>query len=214
MSYTKQKIIIRKAIVQYKRALHNASDQDRLNIIESIVYNQRLLKAISELDVTQTYEVSRENLPTLGKLRMIIEKDLKDEYNRFKNDADQSDVDLKRLTLKEAFLEYYNNLNYDYDTIIVDFESDMTLRRDDQDVDKSDFDLAPNKNEIYQRWMEKLNRYVREKRLSEHEYDEAYERGIPQGGAFEKQLDRYRKDIMQKLWQDYYQQRKDQWKIQ
>jgi len=214
MSHTKQKVIIRKAIVQYKRALKGASIEERYDIINAISYNQNLLKAISDVETDQTYEVPQQNLPTLGKLRMIIEKDLKDEYNKYRNDADQSDIDLKRLTLKESFLEYYNDLNYDYDTTIVDFESDMTLRRDDQDVDKSDFDLAPNKNEIYQRWMEKLNRYVREKKLSEYEYDEAYERGIPQGGAFEKQLDRYRKDIMQKLWQDYYQQRKDQWKIQ
>lgn len=210
MSHTKQKIIIRKAIAQYKKALMSASPAERTKLVHAIHYNQRLLNAMSDAN----YQVSKQDLPTLGKLRMVIEKDLKDEYNRYINDANQSDVDLKRLALKEAFLEYYNNLDYSYDTTIVDFESDMTLRRDDKDVDKTDIDLAPNKNEIYQMWMNKLNRYVRENRLSNYEYDEAAERGIPQGGAFEKQLDRYRKDIMQQLWQDYYQQRKDQWKIQ
>ena len=74
--------------------------------------------------------------------------------------------------------------------------------------------IAPNKNKIYEIWMEKLNRYVREGKLGEQEYDESSERGTPQGGAFEKQLDRYRKEVMQQLWQDYYNQRKDQWKTQ
>jgi len=145
-------------------------------------------------------------LPNFGKLKMILEKELEDERKRFDGDHHQSDNDIKRLALKEAVLEYYNDLGYDPETIAVDYEGDMTLRRDDQDVDKSDFDFAPNKSEIYQRWMDKLKRYITEQRLSDAEFDEAADRGIPQGGAFEKQLDRYRKDFVKSMWQDYYQQ--------
>jgi hypothetical protein len=219
MSYTKQKIIIRKAISQFKKALKNANAEERYNIVRIIAYNENLLKQLSEVKLpgssSTTYvEPPTKDMPTLGKLRMIIEKDFKDEEQKFANDPNQSDVDLKRLALKAAFFEYYNDLEYPPDTIIVDHESDMTLRRDNQEIDKTDFDFAPNKNEIYKRWIEKLSRYIREGRLGIEEYDEAIERGIPQGGAFEKQLDRYRKDVMRQLWQDYYEQREDQWKIQ
>jgi len=219
MSCTKHKIIIRKAISQFKKALKNASAGERHSIIYAIAYNENLLKQLTESELpgspnTVYVEPPTKDLPTLGKLRMIIEKDFKNEQQRFINDPNQSDIDLKRLALKSAFFEYYNDLEYPPDTIIVDYESDMTLRRDDQEIDKTDFDFAPNKNEIYRIWVEKLNRYVREGRLGTEEYDEAIERGIPQGGAFEKQLDRYRKDVMRQLWQDYYEQRKDQWKIQ
>lgn len=210
MSYTKQKIIIRKAISQFKRSLKNAPLNKRHDIIFAISYNEGLLK---ELENTEN-ELDFSNIPTLGKLRMVIEKDLKGEQQKFINDPNQSDTDLKRLALKAAFLEYYNDLEYSPDTPVVDYESDMTLRRDNKETDRTDFDFAPNKNKIYSRWMEKLNRYVREGRLGPEEYDEAVERGIPQGGAFEKQLDRYRKDIMQQLWQDYYKQRKNIWKTQ
>lgn len=221
MSYIKQKIIIRKAIIQFKRALRDVEQYKRYDIINAITYNENLLKKIisSETELPgapgEIYvEPVQEELPTIGKLRMVIEKDFKDEQQRFVNDPAQSDVDLKRLALKSAFLDYYNDLECPPDTVIVDYQSDMTLRRDDQEVDSTDFDFAPNKDEIYRKWIEKLNRHVREGRLGIQEYDESVERGIPQGGAFEKQLDRYRKEIMQQLWQDYYQQRKDQWKIQ
>ena len=196
-----QKISIRKIIVLCKRALKYATSGDaRSEIIDVMNYNKNLLNS--------TDPNLNADLPTFGKFKMIIEKDLEEEQRRFDNDFTKSDVDLKRLALKQSFLEYYNNLNYAPDIPIADFESDMTLRRDDKDVDKTDYDFAPNKNEIYGLWIEKLNRYIREEKLNKNEYDEAVDRGTPQGGAFEKQLDRYRKDIMQKLWQDYHKQRK------
>jgi hypothetical protein len=204
----KQKIIIRKAIAQFKRALLYADYNERHDLLHAISYNEELLR--NELPGTSMIvNEEKAELPTFGKLKMVIEKDLEQELERYNNDYNKSDVDLKRLALKSAFFDYYNNLDYGPETEIVGYESDMTLRRDNKELEKTDFNFAPNKNEIYQRWMEKLNRYVRENKLKEHEYDESYSRGIPQGGAFEKQLDRYRKQIMQKLWQDYYQQRKD-----
>jgi len=139
----------------------------------------------------------------LGKLRLIIEKDLKAEQHRLENDPAQSANDLKRLALKSSVYEYYMDLDYDPDITAVDYYGAMILRRDDKEVDETDFDLAPNKNNIYSRWMEKLSRLIRENRLSKAEYDESVERGTPQGGAFEKQLDRYRKDFMKQLWQSY-----------
>ena len=45
-------------------------------------------------------------------------------------------------------------------------------------------------------------------RLSPEEYNEAEQRGIPQGGAFEKMLDRYREEFITKLWQKHYEENK------
>lgn len=210
----RKKISIRKAIVRYLHMLKNATT-NKAELIKNIRMNQRKLKALSYAEMgielpgaplQSAPTTPTRALPNLGKLRMILEKELKEEETRFNNDAHQSDNDIKRLALKEAVLEYYNDIQCDPETIIVDFEGDMTLRRDNQETDKSDFDFAPNKSEIYKKWMDKLGKYIREQKLSDAEYDEATDRGIPQGGAFEKQLDRYRKDFVKRIWQDYYQQ--------
>jgi len=186
------KVALRKQIARYKRLLPSSGTSLRRILIEAI---SDATKKVAFFDPR--------GLPVLGKFRLIVEKDLKEERRRLENDPTPSENDLKRLALKESFYEYYMDLNYDYETPVVDYYGAMNLRRDDQDVDMSDFDFAPNKNEIYQRWMDKLSRYIREERLSDAEFDEAAERGTPQGGAFEKQLDRYRQDIMKQMWQSY-----------
>jgi hypothetical protein len=193
-----KKILIRKANSFLKKILFK-DNINRDKVIQSMSYNEGLMK--------EEEEFIQRPLPTFGKLKMVIEKDLKEELNRYQNDYNKSDTDLKRLALKSAFLDYYNELDYDPETTIVDYYGDMTLKRDNVEEDNTDFNFAPNKNKIYQIWMGKLERYVRDNKLSESELDEAAFRGIPQGGAFEKQLDRYRKEIMQQLWQDFYKQR-------
>ena len=190
------KIIIRKKIARYKRLLSISSGNERLYIIKII---SKLLKKIAFNEA----ELANIALPTLGKIRLVIEKDLKAEQHRLENDPAPSPNDLKRLALKSSVYEYYMDLNYNPDIVAVDYYGAMILRRDDKEVDKTDFDLAPNKNDIYNRWMEKLSRLIRENSLSKAEFDESIERGTPQGGAFEKQLDRYRKDFMKQLWQSY-----------
>lgn len=190
---TKTRINLRKSIAQWRGLLVKAKDPgDRSVFIKNIKMAE---------DILDTNEISQ--LPTFGKLRLVIEEDYKDELNAFQNDYNKSDNDLKRLAMKEAFMEYYNELNYDPDTIIVEFDGAMTLRRDNQKVNTTDFDFAPNKNEIYSRWIEKLNRLVRDERLSYIDYDESADRGAPQGGAFEKMILRHNKDIMKKLWKDF-----------
>lgn len=210
-----KKVGARRAIARAKRALRGA-DANRVDLIQSISEKQHMLRvlAYAEMGVELPGAPIRvigprtpeRPLPNLGKLRMILEEELENEQNQFDNDNHQSDNDVKRLALKEAVLDFYNDLPYDPETIVVDYEGDMTLRRDNQEVDNSDYDFAPDKNDIYVRWMKKLKQYIKDFRLSEAEYDESLERGTPQGGAFEKQLDRYRKDFVRKMWQDYYQQ--------
>jgi len=219
----RRKIEIRKALARYKQIVKKSSILEREQTINKIVEAKRMLKAVHNIDLgvelpgspgNIIYEQPERPLPTMGKLRLILEEEFKKEKEIFDKDAHQSDNDLKRLALKEVVFDYYTDLPYDIDVPIADYVGCMTLRRDDQDVDKSDFDFAPNKDEIYRRWMEKLARYIRDGKLNEAEYDEAVERGTPQGGAFEKLLDRYRKEFMTKLWNDFADQEEDQWKIQ
>lgn len=186
---------IRKSIANLKRVLASASGEDRLLYIREIGWKQLLLKESN---------FEQHNLPSLGKLCLVLEKQIENESREIDAKLSASENDFKRLALKEAVYEYYMDLPYPPDTIAVDYEGDLTARRDDEDVDKTDVDLAPNKNEIYSRWMDKLSKLIRENKISEAEYDESADRGIPQGGAFEKQLDRYRQEFMNYLWQDYY----------
>jgi len=211
------KIYIRKSLARAKQELR-LPGCDRVDIINRISNYQNQLKKIADVEmgilpgtdlvVIDTVE-SPKYLPNLGKLRNILEKELEEERGKFIFDGDKSDNDIKRLVLKEAVLDYYNDLPYDFETIVVDCEDDMTLRRDDKDVDGSDYDFAPNKSDIYKRWIEKLERHIRNGHLSPAEFDEAIDRGIPQGGAFEKQLDRYRQDFVKRMWEDYYLKKED-----
>lgn len=213
-----KKISVRKALVKAKQALKNPN-ADRTKLIQEISSYQHQLRVLAYAEMgidlpgapgqVTILENPQRPLPNLGKLRMILEKELEEEKMQFDNDNHQSNNDIKRLALKEAVLDYYNELPNDFETVVVDYEGDMTLRRDNQEVDSSDHDFAPNKGDIYNRWMSKLEKYIKEQRLSDAEFDEAAERGIPQGGAFEKQLDRYRKDFVKRMWQDYYQQEED-----
>ena len=193
---THEKVAIRKKIAHYRKLLCSLKGEERYFILRAISNASKKI-AFNELGVENVA------LPTLGKLRLIIEKDLKAEQHRLENDPAPSPNDLKRLALKSAVYEYYMDLDYEPDVVAVDYFGGMTLRRDDKDVEKTDFDFAPNKNNIYNRWMDKLTRLIRENRLSKAEYDESAERGTPQGGAFEKQLDRYREEFMKQLWQSY-----------
>ena len=194
---TKHRTNIRKKIARLERM---AREEKSFDILDSVNEHKTLLKDLN--NVSNTPEDLP--LPTLGKLRLVLEKEVNEEHDKLDNDYNKSDLDYKRLALKEAVLEYYNDLNVDLDTVVVDYDTDMTLRRDDKEIEKTDFDFAPNKNNIYARWMEKLRKLVQQNKINPAEYDESIERGIPQGGAFEKQLDRYRKDFMRRLWKEHY----------
>lgn len=214
----KSKRSTRKLIAWYERQLKTCKNLEDREILINLISDLRPVNGQyqmgpellpgSEMVVVE----EPENLPTFGKLRSIIEKNYQKELDEFSNSTNNTNNDVKRLALKKVFMDYFNELDYGPEVIIVDYTGDMTLRRDDQDVDNTDFDFAPNKNKIYNMWMEELNRYARAGRLDVAELDEAAERGIPQGGAFEKQLDRHRQEIMKELWEDFYSQREDnQW---
>lgn len=208
-----EKAELRKIIARYNAKLNKAVGSDRAYFIECVANAKEKLAELIEIPGSDLVvnEIPECELPNFGKLKLVLEKEWKDEVEEFKNDYNQSDNDLKRLALKEAVYEYYLDLPYEVDVKVVDFGGAMVLRRDDNDIDGTDYDFAPNKSDIYKRWMDKLARYIRNGDLSEAEFDEASDRGIPQGGAFEKQLDRYRIDFMRRLWKEF-EERNDEWK--
>lgn len=187
------KVAIRKNIATCNKLMKNADTESKYYYITNIQIKKDILKIADKL----------ETLPNLGKLRLVLEQELKNEEADLDSKVSPSENDLKRWALKSAVYDYYMNLPYDLETVAVDYVGDLTARRDDKDVDNSDVDLAPNKNKIYNIWMEKLAKLIRDKKISQYEFDEAAERGTPQGGAFEKQLLRFRTEFMKKLWDDY-----------
>lgn len=191
------KIALRKNISNITKSLSSMDTNDRLLCLKEIRYKKHLLK-MSDFN-NMTY------MPTLGKLRLVLEKEMKKEKDELDKTLNPSPNDFKRWALKAAVYDYYMELPYSSDVVAVDYEGDMTARRDNKEFDKTNVDLAPHKNDIYNRWMDKLSKLIRENKLDISEYDEAVDRGIPQGGAFEKQLDRYRKEFMNNIWQEYYQ---------
>ena len=64
-------------------------------------------------------------------------------------------------------------------------------------------EFAPNKQAIYNIWLGKLQPKGKSDtgyKLERNDYVGIVDRGTPRGGAFEKQLDRYRRKFMAQLW--------------
>lgn len=174
-------IKIRKKIAKLKKIL--LSTDNREEIITKICELREVLKS---------------DLPTLGQFRQVIEQDVKEEQQELLTQA--TPTDLKRVALKEAIRDFYNDLAYDPESTIVDYEGSLRLRRDNKKQDITDMDFAPDYSKIYAIYMDKIQYLVRHSRLSKAEMDEQLEAGVPQGGSFERQLIRLIKDYMRKLW--------------
>lgn len=199
-----KKIQIRKHIAKLKKELKNAGLDQKFDLLQEIKRAKIEIKDLTNAPQDDIYEDRSAGipLPNLGKLRLVLEKMLDEERVSIENDPAPSPEDLKRLALKAAVLDYYNDLECEPEMSVVDKGGDLTPRRDNQDEDETDFDFAPNKNKIYSIWMDKLKNLIMRNdkyKLDDVEYDESFEKGTPQGGAFEKLLDRYRKDFMEQL---------------
>ena len=137
-----------------------------------------------------------DSMPTFSRLMDVLEQDTQSELNSLQLDRNPSDTDIERWALHAAVLEYYKLLGVDFEEVVVESYGDDLMRRD----------LAPNQEDIYIIWLRRLEEQTRsddKHRLSMDKYDEAVNRGFGRGTAFEKQLDRYREDFMQKLWQKH-----------
>ena len=199
-----KKIQIRKSIARLKKELKKADLNQKINLLQKIKQAKDEIKSLTNDAQNDIYDDRSVGipLPNLGKLRLVLEKLLNKERDSIENDPAPSPEDLKRLALKAAVLDYYNELECEPEMSVVDKGGDLTPRRDNQDEDETDFDFAPNKNKIYTKWMDKLKELIMREdkyKLDGAEYDESFDKGTPQGGAFEKLLDRYRKDFMEQL---------------
>lgn len=140
-------------------------------------------------------EVGEEMLQyyTFGKLLSVLETLLQEEQNQYINKK-PSQNDIKRWALRLALLEYYKALGVPSNTPVLDsLTSGKTIHK-----------FAPDKQAVYNIWLRKLSDLSKRddiNQVSPEEYDEAYNRGIPQGGAFERMLLRYREEFVKRLLQ-------------
>lgn len=133
-------------------------------------------------------------LPKFGNLIAILEKEVADEKTQMESKYMPSQNDLTRWALKSAVLSYYQGLNIQPDAPIVE------SRYDDRLTDA----LAPDFDVIAKIWLQKLDELKRRNdkyTLNADEVDKAESDLFDgmQGSAFEKQLDRYREEFMNKL---------------
>jgi len=212
-----QKIIARKNIAKYSKMLKKASLQDRLVIIKKIaleraildckvntfsldnftkmVHSIRQAEMAIELPGAPAENTQIAPLPqlNLGQFVSALEQDLRVEETQLQSKQAPTENDKSRWARKWSFLQYYKSMNANPETEITkNIGDDKTMRQ-----------LAPNKQAIYNMYMDKLEELRRRSdkyKLSDEEFNQALDGGTPQGGAFEKWLERHREEIMNKIY--------------
>jgi hypothetical protein len=109
-------------------------------------------------------------------------------------DRTPSQTDKERWALKWAVLEYYKNLRLQV--------PGATRVIDNPASGKTIHQYAPNTDAIYALWTNKLKDLTKEDGVNNFDitrYDENLDRGTPRGGAFEKQLQRYRAEFIKEM---------------
>lgn len=216
-----QKIIARKNIAKYSKLLKKANLRDRLTIIKKIALERSLLDCkVNEYSLdnfTKMVHSIRQaemaiELPgapaqnnqivaplklNLGQFIDALEQDLRNEESQLqlKTQTKQAPTEnaKSRWARKWSFLQYYKNMN---------LSPEIEITKNDGD-DKTMRQLAPNKQTIYNMYIDKLEELRRrsdEFKLSDEEFNQALDGGTPQGGAFEKWLERHREEVMNKLY--------------
>jgi len=148
----------------------------------------------TETNMPVPQEQEQDVLPKFGNLIAVLEQEVNEEIARMERVRMPSQNDITRWALKSAVLEFYKNMNVPEDTPIV-------INRGD---DRLITELAPDFDVIAQMWTQKLDELQRRDDkygLIMEEFDKAEEdlNDGMRGSAFEKQLDRYREEFMQKL---------------
>jgi hypothetical protein len=178
------------------------SDFGNVNSIQDLLYiiHNSKHSNISELSCKQCKKIAAqlENSidirPKFGNLMHILENEVQEEKNIIEKKRLPSQNDLTRFALKSAVLEFYKNKNISSDFVISDNSKDGRLIPE----------LAPDFDVIYNIWLDKLlqlNSRDDKYRVEIEEINKA-KKDVDvkmQGSAFEKQLDRFRKEFMEKL---------------
>jgi len=180
----KLKILARKNIARYNKILKNTTEINKKSVLNNIYKEQAIViaDAINQI----------QSLPTLGHLRELLEKNSIAEGNMLQHNTSISANDIKRWALKSAVDEYYKLIQYNSMTPIVDAIGSLTTKRE----------FAPNKEYVYKLYMNTLESMIARKdayKLDPKVLEEISDKGIPQGGAFEKNIERYREEFMTQL---------------
>lgn len=131
---------------------------------------------------------------SLNKLIETLEELLAEDQKDF-DVKPPSQTDIERWALKSAVLDYYRNLNLPGETIIIENPLDY----------KTKHEFAPDTAKVFSLWLAKLAELTKYDDANHYEielYKENKERGVQQGGAFEKQLQRYREQFIKKMLDD------------
>lgn len=132
--------------------------------------------------------------PRFGNLIAVLEQETADEKAIVESKNFPSPNDLTRWALKDAVLAFYQGLNIPEEAVIVDTLYD----------DRLITQLAPDFDVIAKIWIDKLGELIKRSDKYGLDYDEIDKAESDladgmRGSAFEKQLDRYREEFMQKL---------------
>ena len=152
----------------------------------------KLCKKIAE-EMQQENQIA-DILPKMGNLISVLEQEVVLEKAKVESKALPSQNDLTRWALKDSVLANYQGLAFPIDKPIVESRYDNRL------IDE----LAPDFDVIAKIWFQKLDELQRRNdkyTLNTDEFDKAevdLSSGM-QGSAFEKQVDRYREEFMEKL---------------
>lgn len=185
----KNNILAYRCALRKKIAKLRLKNNLNLETIKLISFYKNELKSYAQNDTNECIKLQT-NL-TLGKLLNVLNEELKKEESEFKINY-PSQTDIERWALKFAVLEFYKNLNIPQDTIIIK----------DTNQNKTIHEYAPDTSKIYILWLNKLKDLTKRNDVNNfniNKYDENLDRGTPQGGAFEKQLQRYREEFVSKM---------------
>lgn len=212
-----EKIIARQKKAKLSNLLISATIEARGKIITAIQNEQKIIKFLASPNNIDDFkkliaEVRAAELPielpgaagentniqaepkiNFGQFIEALEKDTQLENNKFEAQQNIKQDDLNRWARKLAFLQYYKNLTLNPETPITKaYGDEKTIRQ-----------LAPNKDAIYNLYLDKLEELRRRSdkfKFSDEKFNEVLSDGIPQGGAFEKWLERHREEIMNSIY--------------
>ena len=202
--YRDYHVIVRKKIASIKRSQPREQAAPLIKAhrtkLEGIVDLAEVLKTIHDTKHTEPRTKCAECVKladdvvsdvTMGKLLDVLERMVKEEEAQNVGKP-PTQTGIERWALKIAVRDFYRGLNVPSETKIMD----------DPTQYKTLPQYAPITKDVYQLWLQRLTDLINRhdsNRFDLHKLDEDKGRGIEQGGAFEKALQRFREEFMKRV---------------